>query len=268
MSLFGVSPLEIVVLVVAGVVAGYVNTIAGAGSLLTLPALVFAGLDANAANATNRISVLAQNIAGVIGYRQKGIQIGRAIWWLCLPAAVGALFGSYVATLVSERVMRACIAIAMVVFLGLSFVKPKKEEKQDPKKEKDEGTPLTLNWRTIVAFTFFGFYSGFLQAGIGILVLLFLSLFERTRLVDANVAKIVVVLACSVVSIAVFEAREATPFALVDPVRGLALAAGSVVGGYLGAGHSLERGDKFIRIVMILAIVASSIKLAWDALHG
>lgn len=246
-------------LFVAGVLAGYVNTVAGAGSLLTLPALVFSGLDAGAANATNRLAVLAQNIAAIEGYRREGIAIPRAALWLSIPASLTAILGAYLATLSSERTTRLCIAIAMVVFLALSLVKRKKRDEETT-------LPLTVTWKTCLGFAALGLYAGFLQAGIGVLILLYLTLAHAVKLLDANVAKIVVVLMLTIASTFVFVAfgGERTS---VDLVRGVVLGAGTVLGGYAGAKASVKRGEKFVRVVMIVSIVASALKLAWDALR-
>ena len=86
---------EVVLLALAGLLAGYVNSIAGAGSLLTLPALIFTGLDAVAANATNRVAVLFQNVAAIVAFGRAGHgKPSRAALWLSLPAIATSALGA------------------------------------------------------------------------------------------------------------------------------------------------------------------------------
>jgi uncharacterized membrane protein YfcA len=250
--------LELAVLVVAGFVAGYVNTIAGAGSLLTLPALIFTGLDASAANATNRIAVVVQSLAAILAYRRSGIRVGGFAARAFAPAGVAAALGAWVASRLDEGTLEVAIAIAMGVFLVLSLVPPKraKEETGGAGELPPFSIPLS------VGFFFIGFYAGFLQAGVGILVLLYLAHGHGTDLVTANAAKVALVLGVSVVSLVVFAASDVA----IDPVRGGLLALSTAVGGYLGARATLRRGQRLIRLAMVVAVLASIAKLAFDAL--
>ena len=255
--------LELGVLIGAGVLAGYVNAVAGAGSLLTLPALIFTGLDAGAANATNRIAVLFQNAAAIVAFRRGGVRFGTGPWILCIPAGAGAVGGAWVATLLSDSELRLAIAVAMVVFLGLTFASRKKDAEQ---KAAADGppTPPALRWTMFPGFLAIGFYAGFLQAGVGVVILLYLSLAYGADLVGSNALKVTVILVLAAVALGVFALAGET----IDAVRGLSLAAATTVGGYLGARDSLVRGERFVRVILVLAVLLSAAKLTWDALGG
>jgi len=235
-----------------GLVAGWINTIAGAGSLLLLPALMFAGLPADAANATNRISVLVQSLFAVWGYRSAGMKVGSAERRFTFVAALGGVLGAWIASLMSASAVRDAIVIAMGVMLVLSLVPRRKggEETTLP-----APTPLTLAGLFAI-----GIYGGFLQAGVGILVLLFLSLAAGAGLVASNVLKSTVTLALAIVSLAVFAWRGET----IDPIRGGAMAIGSALGGYLGAHATVKLGEKWIRAAIIVAVALSMVKLVLD----
>ncbi len=250
-------PAIFVMLALVGLVAGWINTVAGAGSLLLLPALIFTGLPADAANATNRIAVLVQSGAAVWGYHRAGLRIGRAERVLTLAGALGGVLGAFIATLLSARIIHHAIVVALAVMLVLSVL-----PKRKPEHEK-----LTLPPPTAFAvFGLFviGIYGGFLQAGVGILVLLFLSLALSAGLVASNVLKSTLTLALSVVSLAVFAARGET----IDPLRGAALAIGSGVGGYVGAHSTVKLGEKWIRLGIVIAVLSALGKLVFDALGG
>lgn len=260
-------PLELVVLGLVGLAAGWINTVAGAGSLLLLPALIFTGLDASAANATNRVGILAQTLAAVLGFRRAGLAITRREVALTVAAMVGGAIGSYVATLLSAAQMQVAIVIAMGVMLVLSLVprrtKPRAEDERtapDPSgTARAEGTaPITLG--SVVAFVAIGVYGGFLQAGVGILVLLYLSLAHGISLVASNVVKSTVTLALTIVALAVFAARGET----IDLARGGVLAITSAIGGLVGARSTVALGDRFVRGAVVVAVVASMAKLIFD----
>lgn len=249
---------QLSLLAVAGLAAGYINSVAGAGSLLTLPALIFTGLDAGSANATNRVAVLFQNAAAVLAYHRAGRGAVRRSAAIVVPTTAAGIAGAVVAAHTPDRVLRLCIAAAMVVFLVLSLV-PRPAPDTAP--AEGAGAP-ELDAKTVIAFVAIGFYAGFLQAGVGILILLYMSLVARIDLVSANAIKVVVILALAAAALAAFVWQGVA----IDPLRGLVLAAATTAGGYLGAVATMRRGEKFVRVVLVVAVVASVIKLAWDTL--
>ena len=252
-------------LAVAGLAAGWVNSFAGAGSLLTLPALVFTGLDASAANATNRIAVLVQNVASLVAYERSGVRVSRAAVTLALPAMATAALGAWVATELPATTIRLCIAVAMIVMLGLSFVRPRRRTGDADRDGAGPGaarTPVHVTATMLAAFAGIGLYGGFLQAGVGIVILLALSLGWGVDLVTANGVKVLVILALTLVALATFILTRAT----IDVGRGAVLAATTAVGGYLGARTAVKRGERWVRWGVSLAVVASVAKLGWDLL--
>ncbi|AKF05297.1 sulfite exporter TauE/SafE family protein [Sandaracinus amylolyticus] len=253
------SAVELVVLALVGLVAGWINTVAGAGSLLLLPALIFTGLDASAANATNRLGILATTIAAVVGYRRAGLSVGRNELVLTGAAMVGGGIGSFIATLLAPEQMQIAIVVAMGVMLVLSLIPTKKKpvEGEAPPAAAKLPAPTA---GMIAAFVAIGTYGGFLQAGVGIVALLYLSIAHGVSLVASNVVKSTVTLALTVIAIAVFAARGET----IDVVRGGVLAVTSAIGGLVGARATVALGDRFVRVTVVIAVVASMIKLVHD----
>jgi uncharacterized membrane protein YfcA len=168
-----------------------------------------------------------------------------------------AALGAWLSSLVPEPVLRGCIAVAMVIFLVLSFFKPKEEEPTSDELDLPDSRPSML-----VGFGLMGLYAGFLQAGVGVLILLFLGLGYRASLVAANGLKIVVVTVLTAGALLAFVVVGAD----VDVWRGLCLGAGSMVGGFWGARHAIARGERLIRSAVVLAVGASAVKLLWDIL--
>lgn len=256
----GASAFEWIVLGLVGLLAGWINTLAGAGSLLLLPALMFTGLDANAANATNRIAILATTLAALVGYRRAGLSIGKSELGLTVAASIGGGIGAFAATLLEPARMQLAIVLAMGIMLALSFVPARRrrdssEEAEDPRRGVPRPTAIML-----LSFLGIGVYGGFLQAGLGIVVLLYLSIAHGVSLVHANVAKSTITLALSIVAVAVFSARGET----IDVARGAVLAVSSAAGGLWGARSAARFGDRLIRRVVVVAVLASMAKLTFD----
>jgi uncharacterized membrane protein YfcA len=244
-------------LVFAGLVAGYVNAMAGAGSLLTLPALIFSGLDANAANATNRIAVLFQTMATSYTYRRAGVTLKTRDLWVCLPAAAGAGLGAYAATLLSPAQMQLSIALVMAAMLPLVWM-PK-----GTRVSALRSGHIDFSWGGSLVFVGIGFYIGFIQAAAGILILLYLGIVRGVSLVYSNALKVVMSMLLTVIALGVFSLTNMT----LDLTRGLLLAASSAAGGVIGARMAVSRGEGLIRTVLTLTIIASATKLALDALY-
>ena len=91
------------IVVAAGFGAGFVNTLAGSGSLITLPVLIFIGLPANIANGTNRVGILFQNITTVSSFRQQRVLDTRGGLILAVPAIFGSVIGAQLAVNLDER---------------------------------------------------------------------------------------------------------------------------------------------------------------------
>ncbi len=237
--------------ILVGIVAGFINTLAGSGSLLTLPLLMFLGLPANVANGTNRIAILLQNIVGVGSYRhQKVFSYSEGIW-LAIPATAGSFFGSLFAVHFNERIMGLFIGGLLVFMFFVILLKPERWLKE--KAGKIDGSPSF--WR-IVIFFFIGIYGGFIQAGVGFFLLAGLVFGAGADLLKANALKLFITLVYTTVALIVFFVND-----LVDIKIGLILAVGNMIGAWIGTRSAVKRGPEFIRIILLVAIFISALKL-------
>ena len=112
---------EVLILIVSGFIAGVINTLAGGGSLLTLPILIFLGLPPGVANGTNRIGILMQSISGTLGYKSKGISTYPFNLYLGISASIGAIIGAQIAIDIQGDLFNKILAIIIVV-VGLLIV--------------------------------------------------------------------------------------------------------------------------------------------------
>jgi hypothetical protein len=245
------STLEILILIAVGFIAGFINTIAGGGSLLSLPVLIFLGLPPNVANGTNRIGILFQSIFTTIGFKSKGVQAFPFSIYVGISALVGSILGAQLAIDIKGETFNKILAIIMLLVVAFMFLNSNK--KQIDFLEKSHGKHL---WISVVLFFFVGVYGGFIQAGVGIIMLFVLSSINNFSLIKSNAIKVVVTLIFTLSAVVVFVMNDKVNWTL-----GLILAIGNAVGGWIASRWSVKKGDKFIQKVLVVMVVIMAIKL-------
>lgn len=243
-------PVTVILLLLGGVFAGFVNTVAGGGSIVTLPILIeVVGLPATVANGTNRIAILLQNVAGVRKFRKGGVLPARRVLPLIPPIIIGAVAGAWSASQISPEVLKKVFAFVLVLVAVSVLAKPKKWLKD---REEDV---LKEPWRSL-AFLGIGFYGGFVQAGVGFLLLAGLVLGGGLDLVRGNAAKVLLVLIYTPVTLLVFLLAGQ-----VEWLIGLILAVGNMTGAHLAASLAIAKGAGWIRWVLVVAAVAAAARM-------
>ena len=245
------SPLGYVTLFLAGCVAGAINVIAGGGSFLTLPILMFLGLPAGVANGTNRVGILFQNVAAVWSFDRHGVLDRGALKWAALPAAVGAGLGAWGALLVSDAAFKRVLAFLMVAISLYTLWRP-----TPPTGEGQAGT--RSRWLLAAVFFAIGIYGGFVQAGVGFFLLAGTTL-AGLDLVKGNAVKVLTVLTFTAISLVIFAAGGKVVW-----ITGLTLAAGTVLGGLVGVRLTVLKGHRWVKGVVTLTILVFAAKLLLD----
>ncbi|MCD6332966.1 MAG: sulfite exporter TauE/SafE family protein [Bacteroidales bacterium] len=239
------------ILVGTGILVGFINTLAGSGSLITLPLLMFIGLPANVANGTNRVAILMQTAVGVRGFKKhKVFQIREGIW-LSLPAVIGALIGAALAVDIDDRTMTRAIGLLLIVMFFLIILKPEAWVKG--KAGQVKAKPGLLQ---VLIFFGIGLYGGFIQAGVGFFLLGGLVLGAGYDLIKANAIKNLVVLLYTPFALAVFVWNGQ-----VNWLAGLTLGVGNMLGAWIATRVAVSWGTKFVRIVLLTVIFLASLKL-------
>jgi uncharacterized membrane protein YfcA len=243
---------SLIALACVGIAAGWVNTLAGGGSMLTLPALLALGLPADAANATSRIAIVAQGVSGVAGYQRAGKLANLPLGPILVPTMLGGLAGAYVATLIPNTLFRPLLLGTMLAMALALLLKP---DVLAPEAGDGARNPNAhrLAWLSLLAA---GFYGGLLQAGVGLLLLAVFGGMLRYDLVRGNALKVCVVLAFNLVAVSIFLWSG-----LVRWEPGLALAAGNAVGAQLGVRFAVTKGHAAIRRVVVVAVVVTCVTL-------
>lgn len=243
-------PLMLLALVAVGLASGAVNTLAGGGTLITLPALVFFGLPANVANGTNRVGVVLQSLVATWKFRAAGFLEARLGATLLVPSCLGALLGAMISAELDEALFRQVIGGAMLLMLAVMFVKPDRWLKGRGER------PPPPAWVAWGAYFAIGVYGGFLQAGVGFFLIAALVLLSGLDLVRANGVKVLLVLAFTLPAMAVFVWQG-----LVAWGPGLALGLGSMGGGWLGTKMAVTWGPKLVRWVLVAVVAVSAARL-------
>lgn len=249
----GWSWFQLVVLGLAGLVGGFVNTLAGGGSLVTLPALLLLGLPADIANATNRVGVLAQSLVAARGLGGDARLRGVSTAWILAPSLAGALAGAWIAARISPHVLKPILVGTLLVTAFTLLWKP------DALIVSGSDAPLDprASRLGVPGLFLIGAYGGFLQVGVGIFLLLFLGSVLRYDLLLGNALKSLLVAALTAVALAVFVVERQVWW-----LPGLFMSVAMVAGAQLGVRYALARGQDAIRKVVLVAVLASCLAAA------
>jgi len=238
-------------LIGVGFAVGFINTVAGGGSLLSLPTLIFLGLPPSVANGTNRVAIIFQTASATAGFRSKGVSTFPFNIYLGISALLGAIIGARIAVDVDGQTFNRVLAIIMVAVILIIIFKPK--IRAEDFAERLTGKHL---WIGIIAFFFFGIYGGFINAGLGFIIILFLHYVNRMSLVRANATKVVVVFIYMLSALAVFVLNDK-----VDWFVGFILAIGNTTGAWVSSRVSVKKGDGFIKAFMVIMVGVMAVKL-------
>lgn len=235
---------------VVGMVAGFINTLAGSGSLLTLPMLILLGLPANVANGTNRVGVLMQNVVAVATFRNLGALDLAGAWRLIVPSVAGGIVGALLAVDLDEALLRRTIAVLMLVLLVLMLFKPERWIAAHTARRQQHW------WIEVPLYFAIGVYGGFIQVSVGLFMIASLVLGSGYNLVGANALKNLIVLVFTAAALVVFIVHDQ-----VDWTLGLLLGTGQSLGAWVAARTAVKRGAEFVRWVVIAIVVLSAVAL-------
>lgn len=235
-------------LALAGIAAGFLNVLAGGGSLLTLPVLMLLGLPASVANGTNRLAVVTQSISGVIAYRRAGKLSTEALAPVVIPTILGAACGATAAAWAPEAILEPVLLGTMVVMALVMLVRPTLVAPDD-----EEG-PRTWRERpwALVGLFGAGLYGGFVQAGVGFVLLAVLGGTLRFELVRANALKLVCTSLFGIVALGIFVVADQ-----VEWISATVLAVATILGSQLGVRFAVKASPKVLRAIVFVAVVAS-----------
>ena len=248
------NPVEIwqdLILILIGALVGFINTIAGGGSSILYPTLVFMGMPIHMAIGTSRVGFVGQGIFSLAGFKSKGIFLFPFNLYVALSATVGGILGSWLSLQVSAKNLTKFLAFVMLMIAVLIWVQSrlKKQYKQ---------YRIQNKWLYISIPVYFliGLYGGFIQAGMGFLIILSGLLVNHFSLAQANSVKALIVLFITLPTLYMFYEKG-----FVNWEAGFAIAIGTSVGAWITSRWSVKVDEKIVRIIISGVIVVLSFKL-------
>ena len=235
---FSLHGVNFLILYGVGCLAGFMNVMAGGGSTLSLPALIFLGLDGAVANGTNRVAIFIQNIAAVSSFHQENSYDFKSILKMALWTLPGAVLGAFVAVRISNDLFRILLGVVIIgVIISMAVPRRLQARNLPPKHPKLIYPALFL----------LGLYGGFIQIGIGFLFMAAFTHILRMDLIRVNMHKVFIIFIYTFPALLVFYFTDNIflPF-------GIALAAGNATGGWWAAKMTIKRGEGAIRVVLYL----------------
>ena len=237
----------VTVLIISGILVGFINTLAGGGTIISMSLFMLLGLPPATANATNRIPVILQNLVSVFNfYQNKKLDVKKA-FYCTIPVAVGAMLGSSLSIMISDSIFIIFYVTIMVIMLLFMFLKPDKWLKGDVNKMNAPVSKLQL-------FLYFliGIYAGFIHVGMGYFLLAVLVLMGGYDLLRANAMKSFIVLFYAPFSLIIF-----IYYGEINYKFGLIHAIGNMIGAYIASKWAVKWGMNFIRWVVVVFVVIS-----------
>lgn len=239
---------EYISLIVAGLLVGFINTLAGGGSIISLSVLMMLGLPAPLANGTNRIAITIQTLSATTSFRQQKVLETRKAILLSIPAVFGSLLGAWFAVDIREDIFEKAIGVIMLIMLVFILYKPHKFIYG-----RANISEKPLSWSTYVVFFFIGIYGGFIHMGVGYFLLAGIVGMAGFDLVKANAIKVFVVLVYAPFTLLVFLWHNQ-----VNWKYGLIMAAGAVVGAIIASRLAVTKGVVFVKWVIVIVILITS----------
>ncbi|MDK2823900.1 MAG: uncharacterized protein PWQ67_495 [Clostridia bacterium] len=246
---------KVLLILITGTAAGFLNVVGGGGSLLSMPMLIFLGLPSAVANGTNRIALMLQNIVAVANFRRKGFFDLNLSLMLGIPALIGSIVGSKIAISLPDNIFNKILALVMFIVLFLIIKQPHKKILSEDEEKFNPHRKIPA----MIAFFFIGVYGGFIQAGVGFIIIAALTIITGMSLVRINSLKVFIVGFYMLSSLLVFIISGS-----VNWVLGLTLAIGNSLGAWLGSNFAVSKGDKWIRYILIVTVTAMALKLLFN----
>ena len=251
MFLFVEIPWEYPFLVVVGFFVSIINTMAGGASIITLPILIFLGLPSNVANGTNRIALMMTAFSANMGFKSKGISTYPFSAYTGLFALFGSVIGAHIAVDINDEIFNKILSFIMILVILIIIFKPRIVNANLAVRLTGKHLKLSC-----LVFFFVGLYGGFINAGIGFVIMLFLHFYNRLNLIRVNATKVVIVLVYTIGAFLTFLFND-----LVNIPYGICLGIGTLIGGWNASRFSVDKGEGVVKIFLVISAIIIAIKL-------
>lgn len=242
-------PVLFIILLFAGAVAGFLNVLAGGGSAITIPIMIFLGFDATIANGSNRIAIQVEALTAVAAFKKQQHSDFPLSLKLSLMTLPGGIVGALYAVKIDDELFTKILGFVMILIV-VSLVVPKSELVEHAKQHKWK------NWLAWPVMFAVGFYGGFIQAGVGFVIMATLLHLYGMDLVKINMHKVFIVMVFTVPAVLVFIVTDN-----VNWFAAVALSVGMVIGTLIAVKLAITKGEKLVRIVLGISLLIIGGKL-------
>ena len=249
--LLTIDPLVAVAVFVIGIATGAVGAMVGGGSMISIPFLIFLGIPADVAVATDRLAGLGAGTSAFIKYRAARKIAWRHVPTLTLTSLVGALIGATLLIVTSADVVQTALGVLLIALLPVVFFNRKLGIVSD-------SAPRNKVVLGVALYFFVQVLAGFFGAGTGTLIFLILMSCFGLRITEAAATQVIPFLVLTISTVVLFAAND-----IIDYPVAIALLVGTLVGGYVGAHTAVTKGDVWIRRLFAVVVLASALRLLW-----
>ena len=239
--------LKFILLIVGGGIAGFINTMSGGGSVFSLTFLILFGVPSNIANATNRIGIFSHKITSLAALYKHNIFPIKDNKYIIAPVVAGGICGTLLAKYVSAAVFDKVLIVVLIFVVIMNFM---------PNKKKLSHHTKSRFWHYVLLFIA-GFYGGFIQLGVGLLLIAVLQfIMDDMNLLEINALKLNIIMIYTVIAVTIFIMSGKINWTYAIP-----LGIGNIIGGQIGVHSAIKKGDKFIKYVIMVSIFVAVLKL-------
>lgn len=251
--------LAMAAILAAGIVAGVINVVAGAGTLITFPVLLALGVPPVTANVSNTVGLVPASVTGAIGYRRELAGHWRSVALMGAFSAVGGIIGGVLVLVLPAAAFSAVVPFLLLVAAALSAAQPRVARyvrRNASEHDLTNGTALPVTLGLIIGVLATGVYGGYFGAAQGVVLLALLGILWSTDMNRANGAKNVLAGIANIVSAVIFISSGS-----VDWRIALLIGVGSAVGGWLGARIGRRLPAPVLRGILVVVALTAAVVL-------
>ena len=236
-----------------GLIVSVINSLAGGGSTLSLPILIFLGLPPTVANGTNRIGLIVGNLSSMLNLKKHGYLYMPVFKQLFLPTLIGSILGVLALVQMSDKLFQAILALVIFFVVFMTHLK------KDILGKAPDSPPTKRSFKGFLGFIVIGIYGSIVQVGVGFLQIFAISKYSGLSLIQVNTLKSALT--------SVFLVISTIGLALSGKILwdvALIMALGAWVGGYIGSSLQRKHGNQFIEKSITIISLLMACYLLYD----
>lgn len=242
---------------VLGAVVSLINSIAGGGSTLSLPIMIFLGMPATVANGTNRVGLIIGNLSSVYNLAKHGYLNKKIFIQLLIPTIVGSVIGVCFLIKIGDKTLQAILAAVICLVVIMSRLR------KDVLGKPPINPPDKLTWKGAIGFALVAIYGSIVQVGVGFVQIFSLTRYTGLDAIHVNALKNCLTTVFLIISMAVLAINDKInwPIAVV-------MAVGASCGGYFGSSLQRKKGNKFVeRFISVCSLALAAYLIVDLILH-